>query len=273
MLQLRYNIALLICTMLFLACTVCFADATAFAGTPPRTGSEGFINLAYDRLRPFELAFEFCSGLGTHESVAETQRPSWDLEFDLNPLSLWVLGRLRLYWGPVGLLAFIDSYQAPILPTHFDVFGPSDEASSTSLQLLATVPVNMFAGRLRLEPLVGHGWLTDKAHSSSGGLFDAVEWRESYHGKGLVFGLEPVIRMTDQFQVRGTYTYGDYSYDDRRFRFMLEFLLKPDTRAAPSPQKPPTLRASFLFGFQTCHKGDGRTDQLVFVGAAGYFRP
>jgi hypothetical protein len=254
---------ILITSVIAFATGVCAQEADTADITPEPDIKWRIIELPYVQKRPLQLGLEVFLGLGNHGNIALT-RPPDTIKFNLDRFGAWFQFRARFYVGPVGLVGLFDGFADPIGPADPICGEIHSDATSTSSQLLFSFPLELLYYRYHVEPYFGYGWMTDCARAVRGCI--GLRYRESYHGKGRVWGCEQVLRFGRGLQIRGIYTFGDYELFDKRLKLEAQW----GTDAMPSSYWSILNKkrgGSFVvLGYHRAWKGDGRTDSMVYIG-------
>ena len=211
----------------------------------------------------FQFVGELYLGYGISENLGAS-RPPESFYFALRGVGgLSAQVRIRTYYRRVGLSVFADGHKNPI-GLFVDNSGIAHEATSVSVQLLGSIHTEPFNHRLRLEPLLGLGRLSDRATSTREGK---RIYREEYDEIGPVFGMEQIVRLGKGFQVRGIYTYGAYEFYDQRLKLELQFSTDALFNLEYTKEDRDKGALSFTLGYHGSWKGDGRIERIFYLGA------
>lgn len=218
------------------------------------------------RTRPIHVESDILIGTGIQDDLSLARPPHPDT-------AIWTTGRsgvaLQFRYGvyrlPIGLVTHVDYSFKPLggasASNRF-----SSESSSLYLRLLAAFRLGLLSHRLEFEPLLGYGWLRDRATIKER---DEKVYREEYDGHGLVFGLDQRIEVTEHLALRSIYTYGNYEVTDNRLKVELQVGLI-DTKVSSAAIRTRSGEVFFLvLGFHGAWKGDDRIDRMIYFGIGG----
>lgn len=210
------------------------------------------------------FGFEFFLGAGSVDPLSVVQPPpdSLGLEFG-NFVANYQL-RLRSYIGPVGIVAFLER-SAPITPSPVVFGGDLSSRSARSSQLLLSLGLDFWGGRIRFEPHYGYGWLSEDALLEQ--ISEPDLYRASYRHSGPVWGLENIIPLGTSFlQVRSIYTFGDYEVYDKRLKLELQVSSRAVPKGASTEAYEKVGDFFVSLGFHRVWKGDGRREWNLYLG-------
>lgn len=212
------------------------------------------------------FGFEFFLGAGSVDPLSVVQPPPDSLGLEFGNFVVNYQMRLRSYIGPVGLVAFLElSNEHPFRLSPLVTGGDLIGRSARSSQLLLSLGLDFWGGRIRIEPHYGYGWLSEDAFSEQ--VSEPDFYRASYRHSGPVWGLENIIPLGTSFlQVRSIYTFGDYEVYDKRLKLELQV----SSRAVPkgvSSEVYEDMGDFFVsLGFHRVWKGDGRREWNLYLG-------
>jgi hypothetical protein len=214
---------------------------------------------------------EFYLGDGTFDKLDGIMPPPDSVPFDLGRNGLGLQFRLRTYIGPFGASCFFDAAATPLI-IWMDRRGYRQAAVTRNLQILASIPVELFHRRIRIEPLWGYGKTFDRAQTGRTDLTGSGEKEKVvYHGEirvdGTAYGLETVLRFGRGLQLREIYTYGDYRIVDRRSKTELMLCSDAISSNEVSDAEKDRLSLGVTLGVVQSWRQDGRREFQIYLGA------
>ncbi|MBI5868615.1 MAG: hypothetical protein HZB43_10050 [candidate division Zixibacteria bacterium] len=245
-------------------------DLRSFAESSPNTASR-------DTLPPgdFRWSLEIDYGAGGYK----------DLSYAITDDSVGHIGRassaIRLransYLGPVGLRAVCETQFKPMSYLGTPVINdfPEKLAQYSLYQIIASVDIRMLGSRVRLEPLVGYGWLNEKMeirkyHPGDFPKDYAVVRADHRNVRGAVIGSEQSLFVSPRKRIRATLTYGRFGGADTRLQTEFQWCGSDIRGSETGGERLSKSRLFFAIGTQFVWRADQRRGWAVYLGGGSW---